>query len=728
MALIGVASGDWHSKDGKTVWGGSGWARLGQYIEHLDQFDWVVGTLVWDHDQFKIVDEHENTHSPDALFLHRLMHKGLVDHIKLARKAGQKILNDLDDWYWGLDPRNQAFTASHPKHNDREDRYSYRSIISNSDLLIVSTKYLASRVDWVKAPITIVENTVDVGRHTPVAMHDDTVPLVGWVGSTNHRSGDLETMRGILSPLWRNGEIRLQHSGFHSSMRSFAEAIGVPEAAIEVRLPLSSHADYPSLLTMDVGIVPLRNAPFNQSKCVDANTRIPTDRGVILARELRVGDSVTYNGSWCTIKGMEKSVSRPGLQFTLEDGYVIKITPEHRMFVNSEFKEARDIQLGDLFTLQDSPTSATYQTVPWPSASRASRKVESDHYAYVNASSVPRLTIDERWGRFLGAFAGDGHLSKTAISISCDGQDQDWIDFLIEDFKEMGLTAGTEQHTMFDGTVLRRRSVRIASADMVRTLELLGLTQISAVTQKNMRKVCVPEVIWRSPSSVVAEFLSAYFEADGWTSGTGVHASSKSEEFIRAVQTLLLVHFGIVSKVFPKQHKSQTQEGTYWHISLSRAAADVFEKMVGFKSQRKINRLRTITEKPHSNAYRPMTYEKKVVDIQPCFIECPVDIEVEGSVFIAAGMVSHNSYIKGLEYAASGIPFVAQDLDAYRQLRSEYGIGLTAAKPADWIKLLKRMKEPGFRAEHGAINRERVWQRDLAVGVKEMADALASVL
>lgn len=352
MALIGVASGDWHNKDGKTVWGGSGWARLGQYIEHLDQFDWVVGTLVWDHDQFKIVDEHENTHSPDALFLHRLMHKGLVDHIKLARKAGQKIINDLDDWYWGLDPRNQAFTASHPKHNDREDRYSYRSIISNSDLLIVSTKYLASRVDWVKAPITVVENTVDVGRHTPIATHDDTVPLVGWVGSTNHRSGDLETMRGILSPLWRNGDIRLQHSGFHSSMRSFAEAIGVPEAAIEVRLPLSSHADYPSLLTMDVGIVPLRNAPFNQSK----------------------------------------------------------------------------------------------------------------------------------------------------------------------------------------------------------------------------------------------------------------------------------------------------------------------------------------------------------------------------------------SYIKGLEYAASGIPFVAQDLDAYRQLRSEYGIGLTAAKPADWIKLLKRMKEPGFRAEHGAINRERVWQRDLSVGVKEMADALASVL
>lgn len=727
MTLIGVASGDWHP--GSNIWGGSGWARIGQYMAHLTEYDWVVGTLIWDKNCFKIADRDEVLHVPDVLFAHRLMHKGLHEHVKLARANGQKVVSDLDDWYWGLDPSNAAFKASHPKYNDKEDRYSYKMTLSASDLLLVSTPYLADRVrSWVRCPIIVVENTVDVDRYTPVVQTDSDMPLVGWVGSTAHRSGDLETMRGILGPLRRGGEIRLQHSGYHESMPLFADAVGVAPEDVEVLRPLASHEDYPSLLSMEVGIVPLRVTPFNQSKCVDANTRIPTARGVIPARELEVGDSVTYNGGWCTIKGMEKSISRPGLQFTLEDGYLIKITPEHKMFANSEFKEARDIRLGDSFTLQDSPTSATYQTVPWPSASRASRKVESDHYAYVNASSVPRLTIDERWGRFLGAFVGDGHLSKTAIGISCDGQDQDWIDSLIDDFKEMGLTAGTEQHTMFDGTVLRRRSVRVASADMVRTLELLGMTQTSAVTQKNMRKVCVPEVVWRSPSSVVAEFLSAYFEADGWASGTGVHASSKSEEFTRDVQTLLLAHFGIVSKVFPKQHKSQTQEGTYWHISLSRAAADVFEKTVGFKSQRKIGRLRTITEKPHSNAYRPMIYEKKVVDIQPCFVECPVDIEVEGSVFIAAGMVSHNSYIKGLEYAAAGVPFVAQSIDAYDQLREQYGIGTTVRRPADWLKALRRLRDPALRADQAAANRELVRKRDISVGAIDMSSAISTLL
>lgn len=267
MTLIGVASGDWHYKDGRTIWGGSGWARIGQYIPHLTQFDWVVGTLVWDNDHFKITDENEADHIPDLVFLHRLMHKGLHEHVRLARAAGQVVVNDLDDWYWGLDSSNQAFLASHPKYNQHEDRYSYRKTLAASDLLVVSTPYLSSRIaDVVKTKIIVVENTVEVDRFTPIEMTDSMVPVVGWVGSTNHRSSDLETMRGILSPMWVRKEIRLQHSGYHPNMRSYAEAIGVPEAAVEIKLPLASHDDYPAMMTMDVGIVPLRHTPFNQAK------------------------------------------------------------------------------------------------------------------------------------------------------------------------------------------------------------------------------------------------------------------------------------------------------------------------------------------------------------------------------------------------------------------------------------------------------------------------------
>lgn len=268
MTVIGVASGDRHVIDDRVVWGGSGWARLGQYIPHLTEHEWVCGTLVWDKDRFKIQsDDGETTTEPEIVFMHRLMHKGLYEHVKLARSYGQKIVNDLDDWYWGLDTANQAFYASHPKYNPNEDRYAYQKTLSNSDLVIVSTPYLADRVrQRIQAPIVVVENTVDLDRFKPHPVTDTDQPLVGWVGSTNHRSGDLEMMRGILGPLKRSNEIRLMHGGHHAKYRSFAEAIGVAEHEVDLLLPLADQEQYPKMLIMDIGIVPLRHTPFNQSK------------------------------------------------------------------------------------------------------------------------------------------------------------------------------------------------------------------------------------------------------------------------------------------------------------------------------------------------------------------------------------------------------------------------------------------------------------------------------
>lgn len=708
VVKVGGCTTDWsrsvYDDRGWPVLGGAGWIRLGQWVQ-FSRNHVVLGTLMNARSRVSVQVPDLSVHADcSTVIMQRCMEKGVAELVCMARSNGQRVINDLDDWFWQISDKNAAANFIDPKKNANSNIDHYRKTLESSDLVTVSTPFLYDRISEWDIPAKLIENRVSVHMFSR-RKHREGTPVLGWVGSTAHRSGDLEILRSPFRALGR--QVRFHHTGAHPQHPQFHDEVGLESDQVSTT-PMLSPYEYPAGFTFDIGVVPLVDVPFNHAKCVDANTRIPTDRGVIPARELQVGDSVTHNGDWYKIKGMEKSTSRPGLQFTLEDGYLIKITPEHRMFVNSEFREARHVQVGDTFTLQSSPASLTYQTIPWPTASRASRKVESDHHAYVNALSVPRLTIDERWGRFLGAFAGDGCLSKTSVSIACDGQDQDWIDSLIDDFKEMGLTAGTEQHTMFDGTVLRRRSVRIASADMVRTLELLGLTQISEVTQRNMRKVCVPEVIWRSPSSVVAEFLSAYFEADGCASGTGVHACSKSEEFVRAVQTLLLIHFGIVSKVFPKQHKSQTQESTYWHISLSRAASDVFEKCVGFKSRRKIDRLRTITEKPHSNRFRPMSYEKKVVDIQPCFVECPVDIEVEGSVFIAAGMVSHNSNIKGLEYAAAGIPFVASPLPEYVRLRDQFGIGRIASNSKEWQDHIEELLDPAVRFDEATRQRDAV--------------------
>lgn len=63
----------------------------------------------------------------------------------------------------------------------------------------------------------------------------------------------------------------------------------------------------------------------------------------------------------------------------------------------------------------------------------------------------------------------------------------------------------------------------------------------------------------------------------------------------------------------------------------------------------------------------------------------PVDIQVEGEEFIANGFVSHNSYLKMLEYSGLGIPSIGSPT-AENILLHEDGIGIIAHTQAEWSR------------------------------------------
>lgn len=61
------------------------------------------------------------------------------------------------------------------------------------------------------------------------------------------------------------------------------------------------------------------------------------------------------------------------------------------------------------------------------------------------------------------------------------------------------------------------------------------------------------------------------------------------------------------------------------------------------------------------------------------------------------------SNLKGLEYALSGIPFVASDTQEYRDL-AEMGVGRIAKKPRDWIRHLEELLDPEVREQERQNN------------------------
>lgn len=342
---LGITSGDWQAplNPGENHrWGGSGWARVGQYLKYLPE-DTVIGTLAWNNrDHFVVIDYlTKEEHEVDTILMQRLMHKGINEHIPQAQAYGQKFISDIDDWYWGVAPSNKAFSHNHPQANPNENTNHYRGTIAKSDMVLCSTPYLQDRLrDLVKGELVLLENTIDLSRFTQHIDSGDTAPIVGWVGSTAHRSGDIETLRGVLDVMAKRGEVKLYHGGNHIGYPSFASLLNVPDDLV-LKAPLHPIETYATLMSMDIGIIPLRDFPFNRCKSdikgmEYAASGIPfiaqsLDSYVKLNKELGVGRLAKKPIDW--VKHLKQLITNPALR--VEEG-----------IRNREAIASRDISFG----------------------------------------------------------------------------------------------------------------------------------------------------------------------------------------------------------------------------------------------------------------------------------------------------------------------------------------------------------------------------------------------
>jgi glycosyltransferase involved in cell wall biosynthesis len=270
LPKIGIASTDWSrtlvDKTGHPEPGGSGWVRLQQLRPHW-RFPSVTGTLMY-HDKFGygIADFYGKVHFDCAvIILQRMMFKDMIRTMNLVKNRPVRpyIINDLDDWYWGLDKANAAYEITRPEKNPEENIDHYAEILKLSDAVIVSTPFLKDKMEnWLgHKNVKMVSNHVTV-RDFNVRRYTNKRPVVGWVGSTAHRSNDLEELRGLFD-LVPN---RVHHSGHLDTHPTFHKAIGVNPGRVTLS-PMEPPRRYArQSFCFDIGLAPLRDIPFNHAK------------------------------------------------------------------------------------------------------------------------------------------------------------------------------------------------------------------------------------------------------------------------------------------------------------------------------------------------------------------------------------------------------------------------------------------------------------------------------
>jgi hypothetical protein len=197
----------------------------------------------------------------------------------------------------------------------------------------------------------------------------------------------------------------------------------------------------------------------------------------------------------------------------------------------------------------------------------------------------------------------------------------------------------------------------------------------------------VPELILKSPKSVIREFIKGLFEADGTLKSCGCSLTSKCEKLLSQVQILLL-GFNIISSLNAYWNKKYKRY--YYTLNLNRQASDIFYKEIGFISKSKTNKLLEVVSKPHSNAYKEWNWIEEITSIEKATGDV-YDIEVENDhYYLGNGFISHNSNLKFLEMSMAGAACIATNSAPYQCIKHNE-TGILIDDPVDWYDAISTL-------------------------------------
>ena len=245
---------------------------------------------------------------------------------------------------------------------------------------------------------------------------------------------------------------------------------------------------------------------------------------------------------------------------------------------------------------------------------------------YNNRSTLIAPThVTEAFAEFLGYLTGDGniHPSKNAIGYTTGDRE------LADRYAQLILDLfAIESKPFWDDKTVNGKGGRwrvvFYSANVLDLLQSLGIDLKAKAAQKR-----IPDVILRSPKSVVSAFLRAYFDCDGCASAKeGLILSTFSDGIAHTLQILLL-NYGILSRRYGAD------------IRIKGTSAKVYAEEIGFNLERKQDLMwQYVTSRRWFKKEEPIdevvSIEHDVADVY--------DITVDRSHrYVANGMLHHNS-------------------------------------------------------------------------------------
>lgn len=493
------------------------------------------------------------------------------------------------------------------------------------------------------------------------------------------------------------------------------------------------HADLINLQP-DICICPLDpRLSFNDSKCIVGDSLVVTENGLLRIENLveeQAQLTVSLPHAGRKITNFFRYPNRGTIRVRTKSGYEIEGTLNHKVRVSDgSWMTLAELKEGD--TVEISPFSIdqiNYQSFSYPLL--LTKCIGRDTFANADESMLPRITINERWGRLIGYLIGDGYIHDVAsIRISCSLDYPDIIQDVESLFQGIGLRTKLEikrnSHKEGNPPSNGGKGIDVGAASK----HLLDIFRFLGFSGAKAKKFAIPDIILKSPKSVIREFLRGLFEADATADKLrcSVTFCSKSKTLASQVQFILL-GFGIKSKL--TANWNDKYQKFYFTVRLNSKSARIFHKEIGFISEKKSSILAghvNHVPDPRANFKDEWDWSDAIESVEHGVADV-YDIEVDQDhYYLANGFVSHNSNIKFLESTVAGAATIVTSTGPFKAIPDDCAV--KARTPEQFIRGMQDLilypdKRSGMRENADRWLRERYTLQDNA---KLWAEALCLV-
>lgn len=375
-------------------------------------------------------------------------------------------------------------------------------------------------------------------------------------------------------------------------------------------------------------------------RCVTGDTLVTTTRGLTRiadwAQNLAPGwhegpfyrrgrkhslSVVGENGNPLRVSRLWVSKPEHVHRVVVRGGLEITGTGDHPIMMHSGWTKLRDVRVGDVVPV---------------------------YYGQRVWGSSKKLTPDV--ARLLGFWVSEGSGSARAVNVT--NYDDDVRDLCRAEMLKLSPSAKIVERARggVDPALGLKRCVGSKDVDLYRVVDKL----VDGLWRKSADKV-IPRSVLESPEHVVAAFLQALFEGDGYVSGRGIGYSSLSKKLVMQVK-VVLANMGIVSGI--RRRMSWATNGSpsqvskpYWSLGISGPAAILFQERVGFFSEKKRACLQRVVDRLSSlESNQPHWYERYPDAIKHEYLALVSKVDVEWSKFESVGKRGYTSGSVGFRY------------------------------------------------------------------------------